>query len=162
MKKVKIYIASPLGFSEAGRDFLYEKIIPQIEELGYGVLDPWKLTPDKYIENIKCMPYGLERKMAWERLNRIIGKNNARAIRASTGLFAVLDGPDVDSGTAAEIGFAAALGKPILGYRGDFRLSSDNEGSVVNLQVEYFIKLNGGKIITEISKLKDELKNIFG
>ena len=41
---------------------------------------------------------------------------------------AVLDGTDVDSGTAAEIGYAFARGKLIVGYRGDFRLSADNEG----------------------------------
>jgi nucleoside 2-deoxyribosyltransferase len=63
----------------------------------------------------------------------------------------------VDSGTAAEIGYAFAMGKPILGYRGDFRLSADNEGSTVNLQVEYFITQSGGQIITELGK---DLENL--
>jgi nucleoside 2-deoxyribosyltransferase len=67
--------------------------------------------------------------------------------------FAVLDGVDVDSGTAAEIGYAYARGKPILGYRGDFRLSADNEGSTVNLQVEYFIRQSGGDIIAALADL---------
>jgi hypothetical protein len=26
------------------------------------------------------------------------------------------------------------LGKMVIGYRGDFRLASDNEGSIINLQ----------------------------
>ena len=33
---------------------------------------------------------------------------------------AVLDGTDVDSGTASEIGYAFAKGKAIVGYRGVF------------------------------------------
>ena len=65
-------------------------------------------------------------------------------------VLAVLDGTDVDSGTAAEIGYAFAKGRPILGYRGDFRLSADNEGSTVNLQVEYFITASGGTIFTSV------------
>ena len=65
-------------------------------------------------------------------------------------MFAVLDGTDVDSGTAAEIGYAFARGKKILGYRGDFRLSADNEGATVNLQVEYFIRESGGDIVTAL------------
>ena len=161
-KEVSIYVASPLGFSEVGKEFMYAKIIPTIQEIGYKVLDPWKLTPDKIVEPVLKMPYGQEKKERWKETNIIIGKNNAKAIKKSTGLVAVLDGVDVDSGTASEIGFAAALGKPVLGYRGDWRLSSDNEGSIVNLQVEYFIKMNGGKIITQIAELKDGLKSIFG
>lgn len=34
---------------------------------------------------------------------------------------AVLDGPDGDAGTAFEMGYAYALGKPIVGLRTDFR-----------------------------------------
>jgi nucleoside 2-deoxyribosyltransferase len=159
--QTKIYVASPLGFSEVGRDFMYAKIIPAIEELGYTVLDPWKLTSDELIRPVLELPYGQEKRNRWRELNKIIGKNNADAIQESSGLVAVLDGVDVDSGTSSEIGYAAALGKPVLGYRGDFRLSADNEGSIVNLQVEYFIDLHGGKIITQISNLKQELKSIF-
>jgi nucleoside 2-deoxyribosyltransferase len=66
---------------------------------------------------------------------------------------AVLDGVDVDSGTAAEVGYAFARGKRIFGYRGDFRLSADNEGAAVNLQVEFFILQSGGAITGSIEAL---------
>ena len=69
----------------------------------------------------------------------------------------MLDGTDVDSGSAAEVGYAFAKAKPILGYRGDFRLSADNEGSMVNLQVEYFIRQSGGTIMTRFAELSDAL-----
>jgi len=44
------------------------------------------------------------------------------------------------------IGFAFAKGKPIIGYRGDLRLSGDNDGAIVNLQVEYFIRLENSLV----------------
>ena len=65
----------------------------------------------------------------------------------------MLDGADVDSGTAAEIGYAFARGKLIVGYRGDFRVSADNEGALVNLQVEFFIRESGGTIVSRYEDL---------
>jgi nucleoside 2-deoxyribosyltransferase len=38
---------------------------------------------------------------------------------------AVLDGPDADSGTCVEIGYAKARGKPVVGLRTDLRPSED-------------------------------------
>jgi nucleoside 2-deoxyribosyltransferase len=55
-------------------------------------------------------------------------------VRDADQLLACLDGSDVDSGTCVEIGYAIALGKPILGYRTDFR-ASEIEG--VNAMVRY-------------------------
>jgi nucleoside 2-deoxyribosyltransferase len=93
-------------------------------------------------------------------LNAKIARANTDAIETCDIVFAVLDGADVDSGTAAEIGYAYARGKTILGYRGDFRLSADNEGSIVNLQVEYFIDRSGGFIISSITALRDGLATV--
>ena len=75
-------------------------------------------------------------------------------------VLANLDGQDVDSGTAAEIGYAFAKGKPIIGYRGDLRLSSDNVGSTVNLQVEFFIRESGGEIVTSASTIPAALARV--
>ena len=147
-------MASPLGFSEAGREFYYNKLIPMISDIGFDVLDPWSITSKQEIENINSMQYGTEKKLSWQRLNKIIGENNVGAIDASDFIIAILDGTDVDSGTAAEIGYGFAKGKRIIGYRGDFRLSSDNEGCRVNLQVEYFIKKSGGEIATSFNELR--------
>ena len=158
---MKIYLASPLGFSKAGIEFYYGTFIPAIQWLGYEVIDPWELTDKGKIKRIHEMPYGLKRRNAWRKINMEIAENNRKGIDESDGLVAVLDGTDVDSGTAAEIGYGFARGKPILGYRGDFRLSADNEGAIVNLQVEYFIRESGGTIITEVDKLQKELKRIF-
>ncbi len=75
------------------------------------------------------------------------------AIDACPLIIAVLDGTDVDSGTAAEIGYAFAKAKRIIGYRGDLRLAADNEGCTVNLQVEYFIAASGGEIVRTLDDL---------
>jgi nucleoside 2-deoxyribosyltransferase len=157
---MKIYMASPLGFSEAGRLFYNGTLIPEIVRLGFEVVDPWTLTDQAKMEAVQNMPYGQARRDAWRRLNVEIGGNNRAGIDRADMVLAVLDGVDVDSGTAAEIGYAFAKGKPILGYRGDFRVSADNEGSTVNLQVEYFIRQSGGDIVTKLADLAPALAKI--
>jgi nucleoside 2-deoxyribosyltransferase len=47
------------------------------------------------------------------------------AIDACDAVVAVLDGADVDSGTAWECGYAYAHGKPVIGVRTDFRGGED-------------------------------------
>ena len=154
---MKIYTAGPLGFSEAGRAFHRDYVLPEVKRLGHEALDPWTLTDTSRIDAVLGMPYGEARRDAWRVLNIEIGGNNCAAIDACDLVFAVLDGVDVDSGTAAEIGYAFAKAKPIIGYRGDFRLSADNEGSIVNLQVEYFIRQSGGEIIPALAELEAAL-----
>lgn len=157
---MKIYLASPLGFSEAGRLFYYEKLIPTIESAGHEVLDPWVLTDLELIKRVQALDYGPEKRTAWQNLNVIIGANNREAIDRCQAVVAVLDGPDVDSGTAAEIGYAYGLGgRVIFGYRNDFRLSADNEGGVVNLQVEYFITASGGQVVRDLAALHGALRS---
>jgi|SRR5579864_4151807 len=157
---MKIYLAGPLGFSEVGREFYYGTLIPRIISLGHTPLDPWRLTNQSKINSVMTLPYGVAKRDTWRQLNKEIGENNQKAIDACDAVLAVLDGVDVDSGTAAEIGYAFARGKPIAGYRGDFRLSSDNEGSQINLQVEYFIERNGGKIVTQLKEIDQVLTGI--
>jgi nucleoside 2-deoxyribosyltransferase len=160
--RVRIYLASPLGFSEAGRHFHTTILVPFVQGLGYEVLDPWTLTDSRKIQAVQGMPYGPAKREAWRKLNLEMGETNRGAIDAARGVLAVLDGTDVDSGTAAEIGYAFARGKLIVGYRGDFRLSADNEGSIVNLQVEYFIRESGGTIVERYEDLASSLRPLRG
>jgi len=153
-----IYLAGPLGFAEVGRNFQYRILIPKLQRIGYQVIDPWKLTDEAKIEHVLKLPYGRRKRSAWKALNVEIGRNNQEGLDKCDLVLAILDGTDVDSGTAAEIGYAFARGKIIFGYRGDFRLASDNEGSLVNLQVEYFIHKSGGEILKTLSDLQKTLK----
>lgn len=148
------YVASPFGFSEAGRLF-YEVLKELIAEAGFEIRDPWTLTPKEQIDSVQELPYGQEKKEACKQMNRTIGENNLSAIDESNFIIAVLDGTDVDSGVAVEIGYG--LGRKeitIIGYRNDFRVSGENEETTVNLQVEHCINISGGEIVTDLESLK--------
>ena len=54
-------------------------------------------------------------------------------------MIALLDGPQVDDGTAWEIGYFYARRSPeqkIIGIRTDFRRAGESEGAVVNPMME--------------------------
>ena len=157
-RPVRIYLAGPLGFSELGRLGL-ARVARLLGELGYEVVDPFALTPPEDIERIVRLPSLDAQRDAWKELSFRIGRTNREAIDACDLVVAILDGADVDSGTAAEIGYAFAREKRIVGYRGDFRLAADNIGSTVNLQVEYFIRASGGEIAASLDALAVALKS---
>ncbi|HLG88429.1 MAG TPA: nucleoside 2-deoxyribosyltransferase [Alphaproteobacteria bacterium] len=157
---MRIYLAGPYGFSEAGKHFYHGVLIPLVVSLGHEAVDPWALTDQTRIAAVAVLPTGAERRTAWRRLNMEIAAENRAAIDRSDAMLAVLDGSDVDSGTAAEIGYGFARAKPILGYRGDFRISADNEGGTVNLQVEYFIRESGGDIVSTLTEIGPALERL--
>jgi len=150
---MRIYLAGPLGFSEAGRHFHDGVLVPALAAAGFALLDPWRLTDPAEPETVAALPAGPDRVAAWRALNDQVGRRNAAAIADCDIVVAVLDGADVDSGTAAEIGYAVAKGRKVVGYRGDFRRSGENEASTVNLQVEYFIRASGGEIVGTMADL---------
>jgi nucleoside 2-deoxyribosyltransferase len=58
------------------------------------------------------------------------------AIDEATHVVALLDGAQVDDGTAWEIGYAYARGIPIIGLRTDFRQAGDTPTSLANAMIE--------------------------
>ncbi len=149
---MKVYLASPLGFAESTRAYMIhlKTILRDVVE----VLNPWDDT--RFAADIQRAPTILdpiERHALLARINNGLGEKNSENIRIADGMVAVLDGIDVDSGTAAEIGYAFGLGKRIYGLRTDFRLTGENEVSVVNLQVRYFIDQSGGTLVTSAEEL---------
>jgi nucleoside 2-deoxyribosyltransferase len=116
-------------------------LIPVLHAAGLEVLDPWN-KPGAF----PGQPH--EEPRTSEDNHRLAAANEAM-IRSAAGLLAILDGTDVDSGTAAELGFAAALGKRIVGLRTDFRVVADNHAANVNLQLEYWIVRGGGAIYAD-------------
>jgi len=150
----KIYLASPYGFSESTKRFL-EDLRTQLRSAGHNVKDPWELD-DKYLAALRIRAEGLspQRRIAeLQKINRKIARINSKAICDSEIVVACLDGPDVDSGTASEIGFAFAHKKKIFGYRGDFRLTGENEAALVNMQVQYWIEKSKGRILRTVPDL---------
>lgn len=145
----RIYVASPLGFTDAGRRYNDEMLLPAVRAAGFEPLDPWDV--DAEILRVFGLPRDdPERAQRLAGTNRDVGRRNADLIGSAAGMLAILDGDDVDSGTASEIGYACALGCPVIGLRTDLRNSGDNEATVVNLQVEYFVVESGGRLTTAL------------
>lgn len=145
-----VYVASPLGFSLPGRHYLTTVLHPRLVEAGWDVLDPWEDETGMVAETL-ALPPGQGRMEALARMSRAIGERNRTLLAAADAVLAVLDGPDADSGTAAEVGWSAARGVPVVGWRSDFRLA-DHEAAAVNLQVEDFIIVSGGTMVTTLEE----------
>jgi nucleoside 2-deoxyribosyltransferase len=146
----RCYVASPLGFSEAGRSYYAEVLLPALADVVTPV-DPWALTPPEDIDRARAA--GTLPDLILE-----IGRRNVAAIRSSELLVAVLDGQEPDSGTVAELGYAAALGKMCFGLRSDLRQAGE-DGAVVNLQVQTFIVDSGGQILPSLAQLVMTLRD---
>ena len=132
----RCYVASPLGFTDGGRAYYRETYLPALARV-VEVVDPWVLAQpgDEPIA---------------------IGRRNAEAIRDCDVLAAYLEGQEPDSGTVAEVGYAAGLGKPCFGLRSDLRRAGD--GDAVNLQVEAFITESGGRMCRSLEELVEVLR----
>ena len=63
-----------------------------------------------------------------------IYEHNKQALHDADIVVAIIDGADADSGTAWEMGYATALGKPVIALRTDFRMVGMQER--VNLMLE--------------------------
>jgi len=74
--------------------------------------------------------------------HRRIFTKNGRAIHDADIVVAIIDGADADSGTAWEMGYAAAIKKPVIALRTDFRMTGSHER--VNLMLE-----QGATVVTD-------------
>ena len=149
----RCYLAGPLGFTEAGRDYYARRFVPALAEHVEPV-DPWTLSlPEEFAAAAadgRAHAFGIE-----------VGARNAAAIGSTRLLIAHLEGQEVDAGTAAEVGYAAALGLPCLGVRSDLRASGE-PGMRVNLQLEAFVMLSGGFIAGSLDALIARLAALRG
>ena len=139
MPKPRCYVASPLGFTEAGREY-YDRVYLRALAAVVEPVDPWSL------ERVTPLDAS-DRECALA-----IGRANAEAIRSCELLVADLDGQEPDSGTVAELGYAAALGLRCFGLRSDLRQSGE-PGVAVNLQVETFVVDSGGTMVATLKEL---------
>ena len=148
-----IYLASGLGFSPEYRDYK-QRITNHLELNSHQVLDPWSHPSlDGDLGAAAEIQDTNERRSEFRRIAKAIGAGNERMIRSADAILAVLDGLEIDSGVAGEVGMAFALGKPCYGLRTDVRLSGEFEGLPFNLQILYFIEASGGSVVNEINHL---------
>jgi nucleoside 2-deoxyribosyltransferase len=82
---------------------------------------------------------------------------NTSALRSCLLIIAILDGAQVDDGTAWELGYHYALGRKILGIRTDFRRAGETDQSKVNAMIEASCPF----IASDLEELTNELEKLF-
>jgi nucleoside 2-deoxyribosyltransferase len=115
----RVYITSPPGFTESTKHFMNRVLIPAVMAAEVEAINPWRDDgrAHELFTAISAMPSIDQRRIIYDELLLYLGKRNEEDIKKCEGIIAVLDGIDVDSGTAVEIGYGAALKKWIIGYR---------------------------------------------
>lgn len=149
--RARCYVASPLGFTEAGRQYYAHVYLPALAEV-IEPIDPWVLTTADEFAVAAVAGIETQRALALE-----VGRRNAEAIRSCSLLAAYLEGQEPDAGTIAEVGYACGLGLTCFGLRSDLRRSGE-PGVALNLQVESLIVASGGEIVTSLDALVAALK----
>ncbi|KPV61667.1 MAG: Nucleoside 2-deoxyribosyltransferase [Candidatus Bathyarchaeota archaeon BA2] len=134
---MKVFLAAPL-FSEAERDF-NSKVAKRLRDKGFEV---WLAQDFPFIHEGTSK----EKKKIYE--------EDISALKACDVVVAVLDGVTVDSGVAFEMGYAIAIGKPVMGLKTDHRAFSKMED--VNLMLEVPLI----KLCNTIEEVLTELKSI--
>ena len=132
--RYRIYLAAPL-YSEAERS--YNAIVADL--LRKNFFDVY-LPQDTGDDNPKR-----------EKNDHVqIYERNKQALQDADIVIAIIDGADVDSGTAWEMGYSTALGIQVIALRTDFRIAGYEE--LVNLMLE-----QSAFVVTS----KDALINLF-
>ena len=116
--RYRVYLAAPL-FSEAERQ--YNLTIAHV-------------LMENFIDVILPQENGDISAARDGQAHEQIYRANMRAIESADLVVAVIDGADADSGTAWEMGYATAMGKPVIALRTDFRQVGCEE--LVNLMLE--------------------------
>lgn len=134
--KLRIYLSGPL-FSQAEIQWA-KNLKVLIEEKSAGMMEvlwPHELAP--------CQ-------------NQKVFSTNLEALIICDLMVAILDGPQVDDGTAWEMGYFYARGGKILGIRTDFRKAGEDMESKVNLMVEVSclsISKNVEQLLSELMRI---------
>jgi len=134
---MKVFLAAPL-FSEAERDF-NSKVAKRLRDKGFQV---WLAQEYPFIHE------------GTSKEKEKIYEEDISALKACNVVVAILDGVEVDSGVAFEMGYAVAIGKPVIGLKTDHRAFSKVED--VNLMLEVPLI----KFCNTIEEILTELKSI--
>jgi nucleoside 2-deoxyribosyltransferase len=134
---VKAYIAGPLF--DDGERWWIERVERVVRDAGFTTFLPHRDNPTKDETNVAE-----------------IFANDRRGIDGCDVVVASLNGIITDDGTAWELGYAFALGKPIVGLHTDWRRRFDHE--VVNLMIE--CSLNA--MVHSLDDLPGALRAVLG
>lgn len=135
----RVYLAAPL-FSEAERRFNLE-VRNALARHAYDVY-----LPQERGEGTGCESIPNDRALFLEHLG---------ALRTADAVVAICDGADTDSGTAWEMGYAHALGIPVIALRTDRRRAAG--GRSLNLMLS-----QSSRVVTNVEEILTALEEIRG
>jgi nucleoside 2-deoxyribosyltransferase len=137
---MKVFIAGPL-FSQAEREFNV-RVEEELRRHGFKTFLPQRDVGrlDELLAKEGDQAY------------RTIFDRDLKGLDQADVVVAILDGPDVDSGTAFEVGYAFAKGKPVIGLKTDMRVFAKEEE--VNNMLAQGVKALAKNVDEVISKLK--------
>ena len=139
---MKVFIAGPL-FSQAEREFNL-KVDGELRKHGFETF-----LPQRDVGKLDDL---LAKE--GERAYRMIFKRDLKGLDQADVVVAILDGSDVDSGTAFEVGYAFAKGKPVIGLKTDMRVfAKDEELNNMIMQGIRALVRNLGELVVELKKL---------
>ena len=138
---MKVFIAGPL-FSQAEREFNL-KVDAFLRKHGFDTFLPQREVGE------------LRKRVRRKKREATIYEMDLKGIEKADAVVAILDGPDVDSGTAFEIGYACARGKPVIGVKTDTRVFARKEE--VNLMLAQSLRA----LVKDQAGLLRELKKLF-
>ena len=143
---MKIYQAGPL-FTE-GERLWHKHFQAYLEDRGYT-----SLWPGELITSHDVASWGEDAP------KKIFETDKALLLECDV-IVALLDGTQVDDGTAWEIGFAHAMGKSVFGIRTDFRNGGECPGTPVNPMIAGCVECIAKNIEELVQELrKFQLKN---
>lgn len=118
---MRIYLAGPL-FTEAEQQWL-KNFQSELQRHGYDVLWPYEIFDQDEVKT-------------WgDETAKKIMEGCRDALLTCDIVVALLDGTQVDDGTAWEIGYACAKDIPVIGIRTDMRYGGEVAGGKVNAMI---------------------------
>ncbi|HOT06392.1 MAG: Nucleoside 2-deoxyribosyltransferase [Methanosaeta sp. PtaB.Bin039] len=111
----------------------------------------------------RSLEEGLGRTIFWPgdmpaRSKEDIFQANCAALCSCDLLVAILDGAQVDDGTAWEVGFCRGLGVTVIGIRTDLRRAGETGTSLINAMVEQSCKSMVRSVEELVQAVRTELK----
>lgn len=137
--KMNIYLAGPL-FTQAERQW-NSALAENLRKIGYQVILPQEKAQRMVDEEKAFNP-------------KVLFDDAIQSLAGCDIVLAIFDGPDPDSGTSWECGYAFALGKKIVGIRTDLRRGGDDPKNV-NLMLS-----NCAESIIDASSFTDDVNKL--
>lgn len=151
-----LLLASNLPFTWPGRHFMRNTLEPILRTNGFEVGVPgapggW----GRAIPNRSAQPSS-----AAEAASQHLGESYVQLLDTCDAVLALLDGPEVEAGVAASIGYAAHR-VPVVGWRTDVRRSGEPISQLVNVVVEQLIRSSNGLLTRDLDEALRFLRDQF-